>query len=103
MVVNFTVENQPDSVRTSVHWLMAGFRQVNNRQPAKSKSSAAFIKDQFAGVVRTAMRHDIAHALDESALDIALRRSVFPNSTNAAHFKFQIISDRRFQISDADY
>ena len=49
------------------------------------------------------MRHDIAHALDESALDIALRRSVFPNSTNAAHFKFQIISDRRFQISDADY
>ena len=64
---------------------MPGFGQINDRKTAKSKSTAAIVEKQFTGIVRATMRHHVAHALDERQLNIAARRSVFPDSANTTH------------------
>src|SRR5260370_16401644 len=72
----------------------AGSRQNDDRKPAKTKTAARVVKDQLAGIVRAAMRHHVAHRSDQRALDIPLRRSVFPDSADAAHYLFSIADCR---------
>src|SRR5712692_1908309 len=99
VVVNLAVENQPDAIGATMHWLMTSLRQIDDRQPPKSKTAAPVIKDQFAGIVRSAVGHHVAHPLNQRALDATLGCSVFPNSADAAHaLRFQI-SNLKFQIS----
>ena len=50
-----------------------------------SKSETPAIEELRARVIRPAMRHLVAHTLDERQVHIAARRSVFPDSADAAH------------------
>src|SRR5713226_9348106 len=77
---------------------MARLRQIDDRQTAKPKASARFVKNQFARIVRTTMRHYIAHRSQQLALDVAARCSVFPNSADSTHFQ---ISDLKFEIQNS--
>src|SRR5436853_888979 len=85
VVVNLTVEYQPDTVRASMHRLMPGWRKIDDRQTSKSKAAPRVVENQFASVIRTAMRHRVAHRHEQVAPNIAARRTVFPESANAAH------------------
>src|SRR6266851_2416773 len=40
VVVNLSVENQPDAIGATTHGLVAGCRQIDNREPAKPKTAA---------------------------------------------------------------
>ena len=65
MVVDLAVEDQPQFDRATMHWLVPGFREIDDRKPAKTKPAATVVKDQFAGVVGSAMLHLVAHARDQ--------------------------------------
>src|SRR5262245_2457175 len=73
-----------------MHRLVSGFTKIHNRETAKAKSAARIVKDQVSRIVRSAMRHHVAHAFDQRALNITARCSVFPNSADPAHV---VISD----------
>src|SRR5262249_21189007 len=45
VVVNLAVENQPDSIRAAVHWLMTRFGKIDYRQPAKAKATTRIVED----------------------------------------------------------
>ena len=90
VIVNLAVKDEPDAIGAATHRLVTGFRQIDDRQPAKTKAAAPFVKEQLARVVRSAMRHHVAHALNQRALDSAFSRSVFPDSADSAHYLFSI-------------
>src|SRR6266404_7254128 len=85
MVVNLAVENQPDAIGATMHRLVASFRQIDDRQPAKAQTAASPVKDQLTRVIRPTVYHHVAHSLDERALDATFGRSVLPDSADAAH------------------
>jgi hypothetical protein len=85
MVVNLTVEHQPELIRTPVHGLMAGFRQINDRQPSKAKPTSTIIENEVACVVWTAMLHLIAHTDNQIIVHPCLRGIMFPNSADTTH------------------
>src|SRR5438552_9166745 len=85
VVVDLAVENQPDAIRATMHRLVAGFREIDDRQTAKPETAATLVKDQLTSVIRSTVYHHIAHSLDQRALDAACRRSVLPDSTDATH------------------
>jgi hypothetical protein len=95
VVVNLAIENEPNAIRATSHRLVSGFRQIDDRQATKAKPAPIFVKEQLTSIVRPAMRHHVAHPLNQRALDIAARGSVFPNSTNAAHQLFSIADCRQ--------
>src|SRR6185436_7307499 len=85
MVVDLAIENQPHAIGAATHWLVPRFRQIDDGQSPKAKATATVVKDKRAGVVRPTMRHHIAHALNQRAVDIAARRRIFPDSANTTH------------------
>jgi hypothetical protein len=90
VIVDFSVENQPNAIGATTHGLVAGGRQIDNRKPAKAKTATGFVKDQISGIVGPAMRHHVAHPFDQGTLDSALRRAIFPDSADATHSLFAI-------------
>src|ERR1700720_137966 len=86
VVVDLAIENQPDvAARATLHRLIAGWWQVDDRKAAETEPQPVAVENPHTDVVRTAVRHRIAHPLDKRALDVSYSRSVFPNSANAAH------------------
>src|SRR5207237_9465939 len=59
MVVNFAVENQPDAISTAMHWLMPGFREIDDGKPAKAQTAAAVAKETRACIVETRAPHHV--------------------------------------------
>ena len=85
VVVDLAVKNEPGVFVAAVHRLMTGSREVNDRKPAEAETAMRVVKDQFAGIVRAAMRHLIAHSRDERRLYSTFARAVLPNSANPTH------------------
>ena len=62
VVIDLAVEDEPCALIAAVHRLVAGGREIDDRETTKPEAAAMIVEDQIAGVVRTAMRHLIAHA-----------------------------------------
>src|ERR1051326_1706919 len=60
-------------------------REVNDREAAEAQAQTPFVEQFRARVVRPAVRHLVAHTLDRRALDAPRRRTVLPDSADAAH------------------
>jgi hypothetical protein len=98
VVVNFAVEDEPGALVAAVHRLMTGGGKVDDRQATETETAAMLVEDQLARVVRTAMRHFIAHARDQRKINASFARAVFPNSANAAHQLVKTLG-KIFQLS----
>src|SRR6266852_3099357 len=85
MVVNLAVEDQPDAFRAAMHRLISRRRKIDDREPAKTKPTAFLVKEQRSFIVRPAMPHFVAHALDKRQANAPFARAVFPDSANATH------------------
>jgi hypothetical protein len=85
MVVNLAVEDQPNAIGAAMHWLMTRCRKIDNRETPETESPAAVVENQLAGVIRAAVRHHIAHRSDQRWFDIAMHRSILPDSTDTTH------------------
>ncbi len=86
MVVNLAVEDEPHARPVAAaHRLMAGGREVDDREAAEAETQTAAVEEFRAHVVRPAVRHPVAHLLDYAKLDAPLRRPVLPDSADAAH------------------
>src|SRR5947209_11105642 len=88
VVVNLSVEDEPDVFGAASHRLMSGFREINDRETAKAEAAARVVKEQRARIIRPAMLHLVAHPFNERTLNAPARCSVLPDSTDATHVKF---------------
>ena len=66
IVVNLSIENDPDILRLIANGLMPGVK-VNNTQAPHPNSDRP--RDKYAVIVRSAMHHRVAHGLDDSWVD----------------------------------
>ena len=84
MVVDFTVENDPDRTVFIADGLMSG-GEVNNAEAAHSQADPALrVK---AIVVWTAMSHDVTHASQDAGIDVRILPEL-KYSCNSTHTVF---------------
>jgi hypothetical protein len=88
MVVNFAVENDPESAIFVADGLMTS-DEVDDAQPAHAKSNTALLV--YAFVIRAAMYHCPAHLTQNSGIDLAILRKPH-HSSDSAHDKCQCSS-----------
>src|SRR5438309_9174592 len=62
MIVDFTVEGDPQRAILVGHWLGRFFRKVNDREPAMTQTKTPIRRNVIAGTVRSAMGHHVPHA-----------------------------------------
>src|SRR5947209_13859395 len=86
VVVNLSVEDEPHAAPFAPsHRLVARAREVNDRESPEAEAETPAVEQARARVVRPAVRHRVAQALDGRALHAPLRRPVLPDSADAAH------------------
>src|SRR5436190_23473590 len=89
VVVYLAVENEKNiAVVASAHRLIPRGRKIDDGKPAKSKSAAVIVKEVLADGIGPAVRHRVAHPLDERQIDTAAARTILPNSDDAAHITY---------------
>ena len=98
VVVDFAVKNQPDAIGAALHWLMPGWRQIDDRKAAEPKTAAEIVETEFTRVIRATVLHLVAHFCDERYVYTPLACAVFPDSADAAH-----VSEVRSQRSEVGF
>src|SRR6185437_7366863 len=63
--INLAIENNPNLLAlTTAHRLIACRRKINDGEATKTKTKVPIVEERGTLVVRPAMRHRVAHALD---------------------------------------
>src|SRR6185369_4990067 len=85
VIVDFTVEGDPDSAVFVGHGIVARGRKIDDGEASIAEPDAAIFGNVDSGVVGSTMAHRIAHARHERLGYSALTHTVFVDSTNSAH------------------
>jgi len=85
MVVDFTIEDNPDRSILVGHRLVAGRRQVNDREAAESEAQTVIRTQIRACTVRPAVNHGVSHGSQQIFGDSRLYLPVSVDARNATH------------------
>src|SRR5262245_39726184 len=85
MVVDFTVECDPDPSVLVGHWIAARLGQVDDGEPPMAEAEPAVTSDIDTGIVRPPVSHFVAHPGNQRAGHARFRRSPLINAANPTH------------------
>lgn len=71
VIVDFTVESDDDRAVLVAHRLRRGDVEVDDREAAVTEANSAVVRNPAVSAVRPAMRHGVAHAIQDGAIDPA--------------------------------